>query len=304
MSLTALNQSSQLDIALPQIGEHYGSLRLVWPAAENRMLRSIERYGQLAPVVVNQGPDESYEMVDGFKRLRALKKLGAKSLRARVVKLGVQVGKAALLQLNWTGKTVTELEEGLVVQALCRDDGLQQKDVAALLERHESWVSRRMALVERLSEEVQESIRLGLVCASSGRELTKLPRGNQEAALKAIRKHHLTFRETATLVAELLTTPSWNHVEILRCMAIPEQRTPPRPTKDASLQEAATVERRLVSMVRACLAVTEKTTPELNARLNNNARQGLAPMIAQAIGSAETAVANLKKFSSAGEVSF
>ena len=34
MSLTALNKSSQLDVALSEINEHYGALRFIWPAAE------------------------------------------------------------------------------------------------------------------------------------------------------------------------------------------------------------------------------------------------------------------------------
>ena len=44
-----------------------------------------------------------------------------------------------------------------------------------------AWVSRRISLIERLCEEVIEHIRLGLCSASIGRELARLPRGNQEA---------------------------------------------------------------------------------------------------------------------------
>ena len=35
-----------------EIGEHYGRYRLHLPEAERAMARSLERYGQLSPVVV------------------------------------------------------------------------------------------------------------------------------------------------------------------------------------------------------------------------------------------------------------
>jgi len=294
MSLTALTGSAQLDIALTEIGDRYGVLRLISPMAENRMLRAVERYGQLSPVVVNQDPDGHYEMVDGFKRLRALNKLGQHSLRARLVTVGSQVGKAALLQLNWSGKTVTELEEALVVQALCREDGLPQKEIAVLLDRHKSWVSRRLALVERLSGEVQEGLRLGLVTASSGRELAKLPRGNQEAASAAIRRHHLTYRETASLVADLLASAHWNHAAILRCTAILEQRTAPRRTVPVPDRELTAMQKRLRTMATSCLAVVEGIGSEQIVRLEGGERQELTPMIDRAIKLANQAISNLK----------
>jgi hypothetical protein len=45
-------QDSLLDLECSQIGEHYGRYRLHQPEAERAMARSLERYGQLSPVVV------------------------------------------------------------------------------------------------------------------------------------------------------------------------------------------------------------------------------------------------------------
>jgi hypothetical protein len=41
-----------LDLKWEEIGEHYGRYRLHVPEAERAMARSLERYGQLSPVVV------------------------------------------------------------------------------------------------------------------------------------------------------------------------------------------------------------------------------------------------------------
>ncbi len=40
--------------------------------------------------------------------------------------------------------------------------------------RNKSWVSRRLSLIERLSEELQDEIRLGLLSVSVGRELWEI----------------------------------------------------------------------------------------------------------------------------------
>src|SRR5216110_2888495 len=49
----------------------------------------------------------------------------------------------------------SELEEAWIVQALVREDGLSQSEVAELLGRHQSWVCRRLALLEKLCADVQ-----------------------------------------------------------------------------------------------------------------------------------------------------
>ena len=41
-----------LDLKTSEIGEHYGRYRLHLPEAERAMAKSLERYGQLSPVIV------------------------------------------------------------------------------------------------------------------------------------------------------------------------------------------------------------------------------------------------------------
>ena len=68
-------------------------------------------------------------------------------------------------------RAISEMEEALVVHSLCHEDGLNQGEIALLLNRHKSWVCQRLALIERLSDEAQQSIRLGLLPACLGTEL-------------------------------------------------------------------------------------------------------------------------------------
>lgn len=219
---------SYLDISIDLIGESFGRFRLLSPRHEAAMERSVGRFGLLTPVVVSAAKNDRYEMVDGFKRLRACRKLGNQSLKARVLEGHGRVLKAAMVQLNRKSGHLGDVEEAMIVASLYRDDGLTQVEIAPLLGRDKSWVSRRIALIERLSEEVLEHLRLGLISPTHGRELSRLPRGNQPQALSCVISHHLCSRETAKLVTMLIEHPRWDHELILRLpLEILEHRQPP-----------------------------------------------------------------------------
>ena len=63
------------ELTLNQIGESYSRYRLHVPEAERVMMRSLENYGQISPVVVCVQEGRT-ELIDGFKRLGAARKLG------------------------------------------------------------------------------------------------------------------------------------------------------------------------------------------------------------------------------------
>jgi hypothetical protein len=136
-------------IALEAIGERYRRYRLPDAAAEAAMAGSLGRYGQLSPLAVCLR-EERLEVLDGFKRVAAGRTLPAvTSLQARLVVVDEPTAKAIILGLNGIGGRLKELEEAWIVQALVREDGLSQLQVADLLQRHKSWVCRRLALLER-----------------------------------------------------------------------------------------------------------------------------------------------------------
>jgi len=115
-------------------GLRYRRYRLPDAEAEAAMARSLERYGQVAPVVVCLR-EEAPEVLDGFKRLTAARVVpGMRSLSARLLAADERAAKAAIYGLNRGGRPVQELEEAWVVHALVREDGLTQVEAAELLE--------------------------------------------------------------------------------------------------------------------------------------------------------------------------
>jgi hypothetical protein len=190
-------------VALAALGQRYRRYRLADPPAEQAMAGSLRRYGQLAPVVACVR-EQQLEVLDGFKRLSAARQVaGLTSLSVRVVTVDERTAKAAILGLNRSQHGTRELEEAWVVQALVRDDGLTQVEAAHLLGQHKSWVCRRLALLEKLSAEVKEDLRLGLVGPALARQLTRLPAGNQQAVLAVTRRQSLTAQEVSGVI-ELL----------------------------------------------------------------------------------------------------
>ena len=193
-------------LPLEAIDVRYGRYRLSVLEAEEAMARSLRRYGQISPVVVCLR-EETPVLVDGFKRLAAARGLkGFSSLSARRIEVDERGAKAAMYGLNRTGRQFSELEESWLVQAMVREDGLSQVEVAVLLGRHKSWVCRRLALWEKLSPIVREDLRLGVLTPAMARPLMRLQACNQEEALVTARNHSLTAAELRGVVELLLSS--------------------------------------------------------------------------------------------------
>jgi len=186
-------------VPLTSLGERYRRYRLADPAAEEAMARSLLRYGQLAPLTAcwREG---RVELLDGFKRRTAAAQMAWPTLSVRLLEVNEPQAKAAIFGLNGTGRRPQELEEAWIVQALVREDGMSQVEVAQLLDRHKSWVCRRLAFLERLGDEAQADLRLGLLSAGLARQLTRLPAGNQAAVLTTARREALTLVEVQGLI--------------------------------------------------------------------------------------------------------
>jgi ParB/RepB/Spo0J family partition protein len=194
------NEGVVRPVPLAALGQQYRRYRLADPLAEQAMAASLRRWGQLSPVVAC-ALGEQLELLDGFKRWAAAQQVaGWTTLSVRVIEVDDRTAKAAILGLNRGQRPVRELEEAWIVQALVREDGLTQVEAAHLLGQHKSWVCRRLALLEKLSDEVKEDLRVGLLGPALARQLTRLPAGNQEAVLALTRRQSLTAQEVSEVI--------------------------------------------------------------------------------------------------------
>jgi ParB/RepB/Spo0J family partition protein len=208
-----------IEVAPSDLGESLSAMRLCVPEAQERMRQSLSKLGQLTPVLAYR-VDARLELFDGLKRLRAAQDLGWSALRVEVHTIDSAGAKVRLLRCNATSG-LSDLEEAWLVRSLYREDELHQGQIAVLLGRDKSWVSRRLALAEDLSDELTAKVRLGLVSATACRELVRLPRGNQDAAAQVAIRRGLTTRQTARLVASLLAAPQDEWAMLLERAAAP-----------------------------------------------------------------------------------
>lgn len=180
--------------------ERFAELRIPQRRAVDALTASMRRFGQISPVV-GMPSEGGVVLLDGFKRLAAARNLTWTGLTVRILSLKPRAAVAAVYGLNQSGRGLVDLEQALVVRKLVRDLGMSQAEVGELLDRHKSWVSRRLALVERLADDVQNDVRVGLLRPTVARELVRLPRGNQPEVASAVHRHGLTSREASLLVA-------------------------------------------------------------------------------------------------------
>ncbi len=241
-------------LELGVLGERYRRYRLADAAAEEAMARSLQRYGQIAPVVVCV-QDDKPEVVDGFKRVAAARLLLPlwPTLSVRLLDVDERGAKAAIYALNRVGRSTHELEEAWIGHALVREDGLSQVEAAALLGRHKSWVCRRLALLERLAPQAQEDLRLGLLSATVARQVVRLPAGNQVEVLQVVRRDGLNAAEVHGVVDLLLASASREQEQYVLDQpraALAQARGPTPRTWDPRLSAAGNrVARRLAELL-------------------------------------------------------
>lgn len=187
------------ELRLDEIGETYGRYRLHLPELEQEMMRSLESYGQLAPIVVSLH-EGRWELIDGFKRLGAARRVASMDrLLARRIETDERSAKAAIYGLNRAGGRTRDIEEAWIIHALVREDGLTQVEVAELLGRHKSWVCRRLALIEKLAPEARADLQVGLLAPTAARQLVRLPEGNQPVLLALLHREDLSTGELTAI---------------------------------------------------------------------------------------------------------
>lgn len=192
-----------MDLEFHQLDERYAHLRLRRPERERRLLASLAEKGQQVPIVVVplfEAPGR-YQVIDGHKRARLLRRLGADTIQATV--WDMSESEALLLDRALrTAEAETALEQGWLLQEL-RNLPLSQEQLAKRFDRSVGWVSQRLALVQILPKPVQEHVRSGRIPAQAAMKylvpLARAQRDDCEVLSEAIAKHRLSSREVGEL---------------------------------------------------------------------------------------------------------
>ncbi len=181
----------ELDLSL-------GRLRQFPEAAVRAKVESLRSKGQLTPLVA-AAQAGLLVLVDGFVRHLAAVRLGLSTVLVEVVQVSPVQMKAQMYLRN-RDRGLMLLEECRLVVELSDLDGLSQVEIGDVLERHKSWVCRRLGLYRSLSPHLLADASVGLIGGGSLRRLALLPGRNQEELVAVSRRDGLSPGETALLV--------------------------------------------------------------------------------------------------------
>jgi ParB family chromosome partitioning protein len=190
-----------MELELHQLELRYESLRKRSHRAERQLLSSLAEVGQQMPIVVVADVSQRFVLIDGFKRVRALRRLAHDQVRATVWE--VEEAEALVLERLMHVGGEDALSEGWLLVALHERFSLSPDELARRFDRSKSWVSRRLALVRELPEGVQAQVRSGDLSAYAAMKyLVPLARANAETAAQlatAVQPLKLTTRQVGLL---------------------------------------------------------------------------------------------------------
>jgi len=192
-----------MDVELRQLDRRYESLRTRNALRERRLLGSLAQVGQQVPIIVVRD-EPRLVVVDGYKRVRALERLGHDLVQAMEWTLG-EADALVLARILRTGDADSALEQGWFLRELSQRFGLSFEELARRFDRTKSWVSRRVSLVCELPIPVQEHVRAGAIGAHAAMKyLVPLARANLDDCVrlaKAVAPLGLSNRQIGELYA-------------------------------------------------------------------------------------------------------
>ncbi len=189
-----------MEVELHQLEMRYERLRKRQPRSERSLLASLAEIGQQTPVVVVAAA-ERFVLIDGYKRVRALRRLARDIVMA--TRWELEEVEALLLERGLRRGSEDALDQAWLLAELQERFGYSLEQLARRFEHSKSWVSGRLALIQCLPAQVQEHVRLGALSAHAAMKyLVPLARTDVELAARfaaAILPLKPTTREVAAL---------------------------------------------------------------------------------------------------------
>jgi ParB family transcriptional regulator, chromosome partitioning protein len=246
-----------MELELHQLDLRYELLRKKNSRKERIILGSLAEIGQQSPVIVIGGEaDNGVVLLDGYKRVRALKKLKKDTVHA--MRWTVTEPEALLLErVMRTSESEGPLEQGWLLKELNERFGLSQEELARRFDKSPSWVSRRLALVRELPEAITVRVQSGeLIAHAAMKYLVPLARIKREEAEKlavALGARQFSTRDVGTL------SNAWrNGDEAMRDLIVKNPEAVLRAQQEAKLPKDARPNEKLVSDFGALCGIARR----------------------------------------------
>jgi hypothetical protein len=175
----------------------YAHTRIEGPGSISALTLSIERIGQIVPVVVVL---KGLVLLDGYLRVEALKRLRRDMVMAEIWDMEEEDALVSILARSSSRKWDL-LEEAALLHELHDRHHLSQEKIASMVGRTQGWVSTRLAIYEALSPDLMVLIRKGSISTwTATRVIVPIARAIPEhgmALAENLKKVSLSTREMA-----------------------------------------------------------------------------------------------------------
>ncbi len=165
--------------------------------------KTIKTHGVIQPIVVRQIED-TYEIIAGERRWRAVKSLGMDTIPAIVKKFNdTQTASISLIE-NLQREGLTAIEEAVAYQRLIELHGLTQESLAQRLGKGQSTIANKIRLLN-LSSVIQNALLARKITERHARALLSLNDSHlQESVLHEIMSKELNVKQTEIRIKQLL----------------------------------------------------------------------------------------------------
>jgi ParB family chromosome partitioning protein len=150
------------EIEIAHLVLRFAHTRIHQPERVYALASSIERFGQILPVIVLREAMNSFVLMDGYLRVEAVRRCGRDTVMAEIWECKEEEALVEVLARAHSRKWDL-LEEAALLRELHDHYHLSQSRIASMVGRNQGWVSGRLALYHALSEDLLELIRKGTI---------------------------------------------------------------------------------------------------------------------------------------------
>ena len=185
----------------------------------NDLMRSILEQGLLQPIIVRMiNNNINYEIVAGYRRYSACRKLGWKKIPCQIVDITDMKAFEISIVENVQRKTLNPIDEAKAFKKYVYNNGWGSiSELATKLGKSVAYITKRIMLLD-LPTEVTKAIHENLLGPSIAEELFSIKKEDEKSKLaKLIIEKHLTINSVRVMVKELMMddTEGSNESEIL-----------------------------------------------------------------------------------------
>ena len=170
--------------------------------ALQELSESIKVLGIIQPITVRK-EGQKYKIISGERRYRASKLAGLKTIPAYIRLVNDQELLEMALVENIQREDLDPIEVALTYQRLLEEIGLTQDSLSQRVGKERSTITNSLRLL-RLSPDVQQAVREGIISAGHGRAIISLEDiDNQQIRFKKIINEKLNVRQAEELAKKL-----------------------------------------------------------------------------------------------------